>query len=62
MIMDVSKINAYIQIKIKTSNPSQEPSASPKAPNEDFKDIDVLITFKIKRESQNLGHEFIKYQ
>ena len=35
-------------------NPSQETPASSKAPNQDLKDIDVLCTFKIKIESQNL--------
>ena len=28
-------------------NPSQEPPASSKAPNQDLKDMDVLFTFKI---------------
>ena len=37
-----------IYIKIKMPNPSQEPTASSKAPNEDLKDMDVLCTFKIK--------------
>ena len=32
-------------------NPSQEPPASSKAPNEDLKDMDVLCNFKIKIES-----------
>ena len=40
--------------------PSQEPQASSKAPNEDFKDIDVLFTLKINIESQNSEHWFIK--
>ena len=44
------------------SNPSQEPLASSKAPNEDLKDMDVLCTFKIKIESQNLDHGGIKHQ
>ena len=30
------------------ANPSQEPQASSRAPNEDLKDTDVLSTFKIK--------------
>ena len=51
-----------IQIKIKVQNPSQEPPASSKAPKQDFKDMDVLCTFKIKRESQNLDLVFIKEQ
>ena len=35
-------------------DPSQEPPASPKAPDDNLKDVDVLCTLKIKRESQNL--------
>ena len=38
------------------SNSSQEPPASSKAPKQDFKDIDVLGTFKIKIEGKNLDH------
>ena len=49
-IMGISKTSEHIQIKIKMPNPSQEPPASPKDPNEDSKDIDVLCTFKIKIE------------
>ena len=56
----VSKTNDHIQNKIKMPNPSQEPPALSKAPNEDSKDMDVLGTFKIKRECQNLDHEYIK--
>ena len=41
-------------------NPSQELPASSKAPNEDLKDMDVLCTFKIKIESQNSNHVYIK--
>ena len=43
-------------------NPSQEPPASSKAPNEDLKYMDVLCTFKIKKERQNLEHGCIKDQ
>merc|ERR1711954_523775 len=50
----VSKTSDHIQIQIKMPNPSQEPSASSKAPNKDLKDMDVLCTFKIKIYSQNL--------
>ena len=46
---DPSKVADHIK-KIKMPNPSQEPPASSKAPNEDLKDIDVLCTFKIKIE------------
>ena len=35
-------------MKVKMPNPSQEPPASSKAPNDDSKDIDVLCTFKIE--------------
>ena len=60
--MVVPKSNDLIQIKIKLPNPSQEPPASSKAPNEDLEDMDVLCTFKIKIESQNLDHMYIKDQ
>ena len=52
--MCVSMISDYIQIKIKMTNPSQEPPASSKAPKENLKDMDDLCSFKIKIESQNL--------
>ena len=52
----------HIQIKIKMPNPSQETSAPTKAPNQDLKDMDVLFTFKIKKERQNLEHRCIKDQ
>ena len=48
--MVVAKTKGHIKIKIKMPNPSQEPPASSKAPNDDLKDMDVLCTFKIKRE------------
>ena len=62
--MSVSKTSDYIQIKIKMTsdhiqikikmpNPSQEPPASSKAPNQDLKYMYVLCTFEIKIESQN---------
>ena len=60
--MGGSKTSDHIKIKIKTSNPSQEPPASSKAPNEDLKDIDVLCTFKIKILRQNLEYVCIKNQ
>ena len=43
-------------------NPSQEPPASSKDPNEDLKDMDVLYTLKIKIESQYLDYGCIKDQ
>ena len=60
--MGVSKTSDHIQIKIKMPNPSQEPPASSKAPNEDLRDMDVLCTFKIKIESQNSDRGYIKDQ
>ena len=58
--MGVPKTSDHIQINIRMPNPSQEPPASSKAPNQDLKDMDVLCTFKIKLESQNLEHLCIK--
>ena len=49
-----------IKIKIDMQDPSQEPQASSKAPNQDLEDMDVLGTFKIKLESQNLDDWYIK--
>ena len=60
--MVVYKTSDLFQIKIKITNPSQEPSASSKAPNEDKKDIYVLCPFKIKIESKHLDHGCIKDQ
>ena len=59
--MGVSKTSDHIQIKIKMPNPSQEPPASSKAPNEDLKDMDVLCTFKFKIENKNLNLIQTKY-
>ena len=58
----VPKTSDHIQINIKMQNPSQEPPASSKAPNEDLKDMDVLCTFKIKIEGPNLDIMYIKDQ
>ena len=55
--MGVSKTSDHIQIKIKMPNPSQEPPASSKAPNQELKDMDVLCTFKIKINSNSLVYE-----
>ena len=60
--MGISKTSDHIQTKIKMPHPNQEPPASLKAANEDLKDIDILGTLKIKKESQNLDHGYIKYQ
>ena len=61
-IMGISKTNDHIHINIKMPNPSQEPPVSSKAPNEDFKDMDVFFTFKINLEQQNSEHWCIKDQ
>ena len=58
-IIGLSKTSDHIQIKIKMSNPSQEPSASSKAPNEDLRDMDVLCTVKIKIKSKKLDIIFL---
>ena len=60
--MGASKTSDHIRIKIKMLNSSQGHPASSKAPNEDLKDMDVLCTFKIKIESTNLDHGYIKDQ
>merc|ERR1711954_276208 len=57
-----SKTSDHIQINIRIPNPSQEPPASSKAPNQDLKDMDVLCTFKIRIESQNLEYLCTKEQ
>ena len=48
--MGVPKTSDHIQINIRMPNPSQEPPASSKDPNQDIKNMDVLCTFKIKIE------------
>ena len=45
------KTSDRIQINIGMQNPNQEAPAFSKAPNDDLKDIDVLCTFKINKES-----------
>ena len=42
------------------AKPHPEPPATSKAPNHDLKDIDILCTFKIWIEGQNLDHECSK--
>ena len=57
-------------IKDQWPYPNQDQDAKPQSgtssilqsPNEDLKDMDVLCTFKIKIESQNLDHGCIKDQ
>ena len=46
----VLQTSDHNQIKTKISNPSQEHSESSKALNQDFRDMDVLCSFKIKIE------------
>ena len=58
----VSKSIDHIQIKIKELNPCQEPQAPTIACNQDLKDMDILCTFKIKIETQNLEHGCTKDQ
>jgi len=50
--MDISKTSVHVQNKMKIPYPSQQPPASSIASNQDLKDMDVLYTFKIKRESK----------
>ena len=47
---------------MKIPNPSQDPQASSKAPNQDLKDMDVLCTFKIKTESHYSEYGWTKDQ
>ena len=49
----ISKPSDHIQIKIKMPNPSQEPPAPTKAPNQYLKDIDALCIFKIKIQAKS---------
>ena len=62
IIQNMSVSNTNDHIKIKIPNPSIEPPASSKGPNQDTKDMDVICTIKIKIESQNFEHGFIKDQ
>ena len=43
-------------------NPSLEPPASPKAPNQDLEHMDFLCIFKIKIESKILEHGWLEDQ
>ena len=51
--MGVSKTSDHIQINIKMPNPSQEPSASSKAPNEDLKDMVIMIMMYLNESIDN---------
>ena len=59
---DVSKTSEDIQIKIKIPNYCQETPAFSKAQNHALKDMNILFTFKIKRETQKLQNWCIKHQ
>ena len=61
-IMGISKTSDHIQTKIKMPHPNQKPPASFKAPNEDLKNMDILGTLAIKKESQNLVYGITKDQ
>ena len=60
--MGITNTKDHIHIKINMPNPSQEPPASYKVPNEDLKNVDVLCTFKIQIECQNSDQGCIKDQ
>ena len=61
-MMGVSNTSDHNQIKIMMANFSQKPPAFSKAPNQDFKDMDVLGTLKIKIEDKNVEHGSTKDQ
>jgi len=46
----------------KDTKPCQEPPAPTKAPNQDLNYVNVLCTFKMKKEGQNLEYWCIKDQ
>ena len=46
--MGAPKTSEHIKIQIKMPYPSHDPPTSPKVPNQDLKDMDVICTFKIK--------------
>ena len=48
------------KIRIKMLKPSREPLASSKTPNQDFKDIAVLCTFKIQNISVSKTSDHIQ--
>ena len=60
--MGLSKTSDHIQIKIKIPNASQEPPTSSEARNQALKELNVLYTFNITMESQNLEQGCIKDQ
>ena len=58
--MGVSKTSDHIQIKIKMSNPSQEPTGFSKDPSQYLDYIHVLCTFKIKNIGVSFTHDHIQ--
>ena len=58
----ITKTIDHIQMKAQMPNPNQEPPDPTKARNQNFKDMDVLCTFKIETESQHLESRCIKDQ
>ena len=60
--MGISNISDHIHIKIKMPNPSQEAPVSSKVSTKDWKDMDILCTFKMKKGSKNLDHGCIRDQ
>ena len=60
--MGISKTIDHIQNKIKIPNSSQESPACSKGLSQNLKNMDVLCTFKIKIETQNLEYGCIKDQ
>ena len=58
----VSKTSDNIHIKVKIHIAIQEPPESSNSEIQDSKVMDVLCTFKIKIESQNSDHGYIKDQ
>ena len=51
--MGISKTSDYIEINIKMTKSSQEPQVSSKSLNEDLKDMEIMLTLKIKIELKN---------
>ena len=58
--MGVSRTSDHILIKTQIPNPSLQPPALSKVPNQDLNDMNVTCTFKIKTERQNLEYGCIK--
>ena len=56
--MGVPNTSDHIQIQMEMQTPNTEPPMSSKAHIQDFKDMDVLCTFQIKRGQKLLGAKF----